>query len=175
MQVYLLRHGIAEDSSAGKSDADRELTAEGRRKLRQTLRTASHAEITPTLILSSPLIRAVQSAEIAREVFQSKADILQTKALLPSATPEQAWDEVRVHRDQNELVLVGHDPLFTSLSAFLLGSPELQIDFKKGALMRVDFESFGPHPRGVLRWFLVSKLAADKPKSGHSSARIKRG
>jgi phosphohistidine phosphatase len=172
MQVYLLRHGIAEEGVAGKSDADRELTADGRRKLRQTLRTAIHAEINPTLILSSPLVRAVQTAEIAREVFRSNADILRTKALLPSSSPEQVWEELRVHRDENEVILVGHDPLFTNLSAYLLGSPELRIDFKKGALMRIDFEGFGPHPRGVLRWFLTSKLACGTAKQS-TSARVK--
>jgi phosphohistidine phosphatase len=172
MQVYLLRHGIAQDGVPGKSDADRELTADGRRKLRQTLRTAIHAEISPTLILSSPLVRAVQTAEIAREVFRSRADILRTKALLPSSSPEQVWEEVRVHRDENEVILVGHDPLFTNLSAYLLGAPELQIDFKKGALMRVDFEGFGPIPRGVLRWFLTSKLACGTANQS-TSARVK--
>ena len=51
-------------------------------------------------------------------------------------------------------MLVGHDPLFTRLAGYLLGAPELQIDFKKGAILRVDFDGFGPQPRGMLRWFL---------------------
>jgi phosphohistidine phosphatase len=163
MQVYLLRHGIAEENRAGKSDADRELTAEGRRKLRETVRNVAGAEAKPSLILTSPLLRAVQTAEIAKSALRSKATLLRTKALLPSANPEQVWDEIRVHKDEPELMLVGHDPLFTSLAGYLLGFPGLNIDFKKGAILRVDFESFGPKPRGILRWFLVAKLAHPKP------------
>ena len=165
MQVYLLRHGIAEEGHVGKRDADRELTPDGRRKLRETLNTVAEAGTKPSLILSSPLRRAVQTAEIAGGRLQYKADILQTKTLLPSATPEQVWDEIRVHKGEPELMLVGHDPLFTHLAGYLLGVPELHIDFKKGAVLRVDFESFGARPKGLLRWFLVAKLAAHKPPS----------
>jgi phosphohistidine phosphatase len=159
MQVYLLRHGIAEEGRVGKSDAERELTAEGRRKLRDTLRVALRAEVKPALILSSPLVRALQTAEIAGSLLRYKQEILRTKALLPTATPEHVWDEIRVHQNDSSLMLVGHDPLFTNLAGYLLDAPDLQIDFKKGAVLRVDFESFGPKPRGILRWFLVAKLA----------------
>lgn len=169
MQVYLLRHGIAEENRLGKSDADRELTAEGRRRLRETLRAAAQADVKPAVILSSPLVRAVQSAEIAAEAVQYREKILRTKALLPNGRVEAVWDELRVHQDVRELMLVGHDPLFTQLAGYLLGVPELQIDFKKGAVLRVDFESFGAAPKGILRWFLTAKLA------GKSSSTVNRG
>lgn len=162
MQVYLLRHGIAEENRAGESDADRQLTAEGRRKLRETLRTVAEADAKPSLILTSPLLRAVQTAEIAKSVLRAKTTLVETKVLLPSTNPEPVWDEIRVHKDEPELMLVGHDPLFTNLAGYLLGFPALNIDFKKGAVLRVDFEAFGPKPRGILRWFLVSKLAHPK-------------
>jgi phosphohistidine phosphatase len=172
MQVYLLRHGIAEEGRAGKSDAERQLTADGRRKLRDTLQVALRAEVKPTLILSSPLVRALQTAEIAGSLFRYKEEILRTKALLPTSTPEHVWDEIRVHQKDPSLMLVGHDPLFTSLAAYLLGAPDLQIDFKKGAILRIDFESFGPKPRGILRWFVVAKLAGKQhPQSRSTSSR----
>ena len=161
MQVYLLRHGIAEEGRLGRSDADRELTAEGRRKLRDTLHIASRADVRPSLILSSPLVRAAQTAAIAAELLGYQNKVLQSKVLLPNARYEQVWDEIRVHRDEDELMLVGHDPLFSSLAGYLLGYPDLQIDFKKGALFRADFESFGPKPRGILRWFITAKLALE--------------
>lgn len=162
MQVYLLRHGIAEDPRMGKSDADRKLTQEGRQRLRETLRVAANAEVKPSLILSSPLARAVETAAIARDMLCYPGEILQTKALVPNAHPKQAWDEIRVHRDETELLLVGHEPLFGQLAAYLLGASELRTDFKKGALLRLDFESVGLKPHGTLRWFLTSKLAHDR-------------
>ena len=160
MQLYLLRHGIAEDGRPGKNDASRELTAEGRRKLREILRVAAHADVKPALILSSPLIRAVQTAELAAEVLHCNHEILRTKALIPNSPVEAVWDEIRAHRDQTELMLVGHEPLFGQLAAYLLGAPELRLDFKKGAIVRIDFESLGIKPRGLLRWFLTAKLSA---------------
>ena len=162
MQVYLLRHGIAEEGSIGVSDADRELTQEGRRKLRQVLLAAAKAGTEPTLILSSPLKRAIQSAEIASDVFKYRGEVLRTKSLSPSASVENVWDEIRVHKGEDALMLVGHNPLFSDAAAYLLGSKDVQIEFKKGSILRIDFEQISLRPRGILRWYLTPKTA------GHS-------
>jgi phosphohistidine phosphatase len=159
MQVYLLRHGIAEDGHAGLPDADRALTTDGRKKLRQVLQTAAKAGVEPTLILSSPLKRALQTAEIARRMLGYKGEVVQTKSLVPGGNVEQVWDEIRTHRDQESLLLTGHNPLFGHLAGYLLGHADLKMEFKKGALLRVDVESFAAEPRGVLRWCLTAKLA----------------
>jgi phosphohistidine phosphatase len=162
MQVYLLRHGIAEEGSSNGHDADRALTSEGRRKLRQVLQAAARAGVDPTLILTSPLKRAVQTAEIAQSVLKHKNDLVPTKALTPGSTVEQVWDEIRAHQNEKALLLVGHNPLFSELAAYLLGTRTLQFEFKKGALLRVDLDSFPPHPKGALRWHLTAKLAAER-------------
>jgi phosphohistidine phosphatase len=160
MQVYLLRHGIAEEAGPGQSDANRALTNEGRRKLRQVLQAAADAEVQPTLVLSSPLKRALQAAEIAVQILKYKNEIVQSRALTPNSSVEEAWDEIRVHRDEDSVLLVGHNPLFSELAGFLIGSKTAQIEMKKGAILRVDMESFTPHPKGSLRWYLTPKLAA---------------
>jgi phosphohistidine phosphatase len=160
MEAYLLRHGTAEEARPGMSDADRSLTADGRRKLQQVLHAAKLGDTRPTLILSSPLKRAAQTADIAKRVLGYKGEILSTSALVPGATVEQAWDEIRAHRDEASVMLVGHNPLFENLAPYLLHCPGLQMDFKKGSIVRIDFESFPAEPRGILRWYLVPKLAA---------------
>ncbi len=162
MHVYLLRHGIAEEEHSGVSDADRALTADGRRKLRQILKTVAESGVKPSLMLSSPYKRALQTAEIAKAALGYEGEILRTKVLLPGSSPEQVWEEIRVHRDEGGIMLVGHNPLFDALGPFLLGTPALQMDFKKGAILRVDVESFGGHPRGILRWYLISKLSGGR-------------
>jgi phosphohistidine phosphatase len=159
MELYLLRHGAAEEASANTPDADRALTNDGRRKLRPVVEAAAAAGLEPSLILTSPLKRAVQTAEVARDVLKYKNDLLRTQALAPGATAQQVWDEVRAHRDQRSMLLVGHNPLFSELSGYLLGSDDVQVDFKKGAILRIDLEHFAAKPRGILRWYLTPKLA----------------
>jgi len=169
MQVYLLRHGIAEEGRIGMNDSDRELTTEGRRRLRETLGALATADVHPSLIVTSPFKRAAQTAEIAHNVFKTKAVILRTKSLVPSSQVEQVWEEIRAHREEPELMLVGHEPLFSSLASYLLGAPELRVDFKKGAVLRLDLDGFGAQPRATLRWFFVARLASSASRSASKS------
>lgn len=159
MQVYLLRHGIAEEASASTPDADRALTSEGKRKLKRVLSSIAAAEVRIDVIVSSPLKRALQTAEIARTCFKTEESILQSRALQPNASPEGVWDEIRAHRSAEALMLVGHNPLFAGLAGHLLGSDSIHVDFKKGAVMSIEFESLGTKPRGVLRWYVTPRLA----------------
>lgn len=160
MQVHLVRHGIAEGGHPGLSDAERALTQQGRRKLRAIFEAAAQAGVRPSLILASPLKRAVETADIAHRVLGYKHELIKTKALAPHSAPELVWNEIRDHRNESSIMLVGHNPLFAFLAGFLLGCPELQIDLKKGSIFRVDFDSIGSQPKGVLRWYLIPKLAA---------------
>lgn len=162
MDVFLLRHGVAENGRPGMPDAERELTAEGRKKTREVMKLAQWAGVKPDYILTSPYARALQTAEIAAEVLGYKGELLHTQALVPDSRPELVWDEVRVHRDGGQLLLVGHEPLFSHLSSYLLDAPSLRVDFKKGALMRIEVDQMGPRPRGVLRWFIAPKVAGAK-------------
>lgn len=158
MQIHLLRHGIAEDPVAGRRDFDRTLTADGRRKLRALLKRAEASGVKPSLVMSSPFVRARETAEIAAEIMGPGAEILYTQALQPSADPEDVWEEIRLHKEEQQVLLVGHEPLFSRLTGLLLNSPQLQLDFKKGALLRVDIEPVGLRPRGVLKWLLVARF-----------------
>ena len=160
MEIFILRHGVADEPQIGQPDSERALTADGRKKLRNVLRTAAAAGVTPSLILTSPYKRALQTAQIAAEIFGYKGELLRTKALEPSSSPKAVWDEVRVHKDEASILLAGHEPLFSRLTAYLLGSPNLQVEFKKGAVACVEIERFPAEPHGVLRWLLTSKLAA---------------
>jgi len=159
MQIYLLRHGIAEELAASGKDADRKLTPEGRKRLTAILKRAAAGGVEPSLILSSPLVRARQTAEMAAKGLGYTREILLTNALEPGGTPEGVWDELRAHRGEPQVLLTGHEPLFSQLGAYLLGAPTLEIDFKKGALLRVDCESLGARPRGALKWLLVPRLS----------------
>ena len=79
MQIYLLRHGIAED---GTPDSDRALTAEGREKLRRVLARARSADVAPTLILSSPYRRAVETADVAVDLLGYEGKVVDRKSVV---------------------------------------------------------------------------------------------
>ncbi len=159
MQIFLLRHGIAEATAAG-GDPDRRLTAEGRQRVKDVAKAAARAGVSLDLCLSSPFRRAVETARIAVEALCFNGPLLETSVLTPDGDVRSVWEEIRVHRHSASVLLVGHEPLFSSLGSYLLGVPELNIDFKKGALMAIEIPSFGAQPRGILRWMLTARLAA---------------
>jgi phosphohistidine phosphatase len=161
MEVYILRHGIAEERGAGRTDAERKLTAAGKEKLRAVLSRARAANVMPSAILTSPFPRAMETAEIAAEVLGYKGPILATDTLLPSSSPPAVWRELRHHGDEPAILLAGHEPLLSELASFLLGTSRVVVDMKKGALLRVDIEDVTGAPRGVIRWLMTPKLASE--------------
>jgi phosphohistidine phosphatase len=156
MQIYLLRHGIAEDPRPGMSDADRALTPEGREKLRRVLK---RAHIEPSLIFSSPYKRAVETAAVAAEGLGYTGKVVRIEALVPHGSPYAVWDELRLRKDETAVLLAGHEPLMSSIAAFLLDCPALQIDMKKAALVRIDCERLGAKPDGILKWMLTPAVS----------------
>jgi phosphohistidine phosphatase len=159
MDIYLLRHGIAEDGHASQPDPERALTAEGKKKLRSVLRAAAAADVRPSLILTSPYKRALQTAHLAAEILEYAGELVHTRTLEPGSQPQAVWEELRVHKDEPQVLLAGHEPLFSALAAYLLGSPELPIDFKKGGMLCLAIDRFTVAPKGVLKWYLTPKLA----------------
>lgn len=159
MEIYLLRHGIAEDAPAGGSDEARSLTEEGKKKLRDVLAVARKAGVQPDVILTSPYRRAQQTAKIAAAELGYQGDLMPSDKLEPMGDPPGVWQEIRTHRGAKQILLAGHEPLFGNTAAYLLGVPALLIDFKKAGMIRIDVDGLGPHPRGVLEWMLVPKLA----------------
>jgi phosphohistidine phosphatase len=161
MQIYLLRHGIAEEQRPGHPDAERALTSEGRDKLRRVLKRARAAGAGPSLILSSPYRRAIETADVAVEVLGYAGKVVRTRALTPDASPFDVWEELRTHKDEPAILLASHEPLMSSLAAFLMDSPSMHVDMKKAALVRVDCDRFGPEPRGILKWMLTPAVAGE--------------
>ncbi len=159
MEIYLFRHGIAEDRAPSGRDADRRLTDEGRQRLRRVLERAHAAEVSPSLILSSPYKRALETAEIAARELGYEGKIVRTESLAPDSSPSEVWTEIRGHRDEKAILLAGHEPLFSAMLAYLLGSTHTMVEFKKGALVRIDVASLGAEPKGVLQWMLTTKVS----------------
>ena len=163
MELYLLRHGIAESARAGMKDSERALTEEGRAKLRRVLKRAREAGVELDVILSSPYRRAVETAAVAAEVLAYRGKIIQTPTLVPNASPFEAWEEIRARSREGEetILLSGHEPFMSAFIAFLLGSPAVLVDMKKSALARLDCDRLGAEPQATLKWLLTPATAGE--------------
>ncbi len=159
MELYLFRHGIAEDAPPGRSDSSRALTDAGRERSVAVAKMAREAGVAPSLIASSPYLRAMQTAEAAAKEFGYTGDVMRLPSLVPHGTPEEVWSDIRDLRGETAVVLAGHEPLISHLAAYLLNAPSLKVDMKKSAMLRIDLETAGTAPRGVLRWMIIPKLA----------------
>ncbi len=151
--IVLLRHGIAEETSARKADADRELTAEGRRKMKDVAR--AFAEIFPEAeaIYSSPLVRAVQTAEAVVNAYREKLRVQITDSLRPQANPR----EFRKFLDQIEgdfAIFTGHEPNMTEFMLHLTAMPPSGLSLKKGGFYGVRFEGGSAH----LEWMVPPRV-----------------
>jgi phosphohistidine phosphatase len=162
MELYLFRHGIAEDGDPGSPDSARELTDDGREKAAAVVKMARKTGVRPSLILTSPYVRARQTAQIAADELAFEGDILNIDSLVPHSSPEKVWQSIRDHADETAILLAGHEPLLSQLVAWLLNAPSLRVEMKKAALVRIDVEApragrVGP-PHGVLRWMMIPKM-----------------
>ena len=104
-------------------------------------------------------LRVRQTAKLAAERLDYEDELPASAKLTPMASPMDTWAEVRALRREPSLLLVGHEPHMSSFTGYLPGTPELRVDFKKGAIVRIDLLDFGVQPRGVLKWMMAPKLA----------------
>ena len=159
MLLYLFRHGVAMDPAEPDCppDALRPLTREGIEKTRLAARGLRKLGVKPDLIVSSPLVRAVETAEIAaRELGGAKERILRTPFLEPEADPAALLKELA--RWKKEAVLcAGHAPHLDELIAHATGVRVAFTGLKKAGAACLEFASPGS-PRGVLLWLIPPKV-----------------
>ncbi len=156
MNVYFLRHGIAERQSPG-GDRERRLTEEGRSELRRVLACAKRAQLKPDLVLCSPYVRAMETAKLAAEQLELEGSPFPADALTPESAPARLWNEVREQGAESVLV-VSHEPLLSSTIAWMVGSSKAMVRFPPAGLAGIEFGSAGPVPDGVLRWMITPEV-----------------
>lgn len=163
MRLYVMRHGIAvEGAERGGPDGSRPLTAKGRKRVRRTAKAFARLGEPVDRLYTSPLVRAVQTAELlARAVGAEEVGVLEE--LLPLAAPEALLAALGGGARKDEGVAVcTHDPLATALIGLFLGSEE-GLAFPKGAIVRVDLPE-PPQAEGAqVRWTLLPKERAPRP------------
>jgi phosphohistidine phosphatase len=157
MEICVLRHGIAQPGGEGLPDAARALTKEGREKLALVLARARAAGVVPSLVLTSPFVRAVETAAVAADALNCPQAV-ETEALTPSSSPQFIWEEIRRHEDEQSILLVGHEPLLGEAISFLVGAPRVIVDLKKGAMACINMPEVTRRPAGALVWLLTPKV-----------------
>jgi phosphohistidine phosphatase len=153
MELYLLRHGIAEDWATDGSDASRRLTGEGIAKLREIARGLRRLEVRPDAILSSPLVRARETAEIVGHVLRVAVQI--TEPLAPGCGVGQLLRVLDGYTGARALIVVGHEPDMGYLIGAMTGGPPLPL--KKGGMARIDLAQTEAGA-GTLTWLLPPKI-----------------
>jgi phosphohistidine phosphatase len=158
LELYLVRHAIAADRGADyPDDSKRPLTNAGISRFRKEAKALGAADVGIELIISSPLTRAKQTAEILAQALPTRPSITLSDSLAPAGTPASIFQELAKHMRKGKIALVGHEPNIGELAARLIGS-RTPIEFKKGAICRIDFEVFPPKGSGQLRWFITPKM-----------------
>lgn len=161
MELYLLRHGIAvEPGTRGfEDDFARPLIPKGRRQLRKTAAAMKKLARDFDLILSSPLARAKQTAEIVAKELKRKKRLRFSNALAPGGTVSILLRQLEREKPAPEKVLlVGHEPDMSRLISLLVtGGQQLQVDFKKGGLCKLETEKLHAGQCAKLVWLLTPK------------------
>ena len=159
MELYLLRHAIAEERGSGAypDDSKRPLTAKGVRRMRRIAEGMLALELSFDAILSSPYARARQTAEIVARVFDAEKILEFTDELAVGGDGEKLVDHITTdYPVVSRLLLVGHEPFMSSFISMLVsGDQSLSVTMKKGGLCKliVDYLQYGRC--ATLEWLLA--------------------
>jgi phosphohistidine phosphatase len=160
MKLYILRHAIAvERGTPGyEDDSKRPLTTAGKEKMRQNSRGIETLGLSFDLILSSPYVRAKETALIVMDVLKIKKNsLILAKDLIPEATFEKLIRDINIYsKKYKNILMVGHEPHLSGLISHLLtGKQDVTINFKKGALCLLAIEGLCSAGSASLEWILT--------------------
>src|SRR5436309_6384568 len=143
MKLYIVRHGIAVDREDSKCppDPERYLTEEGVEKTKQVAKGVAAIGVTGDLFLTSPYVRAAQTAEIFASALEyAKQKIRRTDVLLPGAEPSLLFRELAKDKQVSTVFLFGHAPQLDDVIATALGSKKHLTALKKAGVAFVELK-----------------------------------
>jgi phosphohistidine phosphatase len=159
MILYIVRHAWAEERDAERwpDDGLRPLTKKGRKRFAKFLRRMEDSDVAPQVVATSPLLRCRQTADILVDHLSDQPGVVELEALAPgSDLPTLVqWTAAQ---EADEVAWVGHAPDVGRLAATLIGSADAAIDFAKGAVACIEFESTIAAGAGDLKWLSTARL-----------------
>lgn len=157
MNLYLIRHSIAEKSSLSKSDLNRELTSEGINLMIRGGKFLRKVAPDLGLILSSPYRRAFQTAEIITESFDNKVNLIKDNNLAAGCSTSTLIDVVSLYQEQN-IAIIGHQPDISNHISNLTSNDNINLIFKPATISKISFESKIGFNKGVLEILIPSEV-----------------
>ena len=161
MKIYLIRHSNTVDPGTPgyEDDSLRPLTEKGRGKMKDIAYALKAMDVQPDLIVSSPYIRARETAEIVAKVLKYKQELTFSDTLVPTGNADQIIGEINEKYSVDEIVLVGHEPCLSGLIGTLTaGNPDLAINLRKGGICCLSADDLRIERKAVLEWLLTPKI-----------------
>jgi phosphohistidine phosphatase len=157
-EIYVVRHGLAEErGDAWPDDTKRPLSEDGVSAMRKSARGLARLGVGLDVVLTSALVRAKQTAELVAGGLNPRPPVTTAESLAPGGTYQEIIADLEKQTRRKRIAIVGHEPGIGEFAARLIGSRH-PIEFKKGAVCRIDIDSIPPSGPGDLRWLLTPKI-----------------
>lgn len=156
MRIVFVRHAEAVERTEGIPDEGRYLTPDGRFLFRKTAKTMRDEGLDPNLILTSPYLRAVQTADILAEKLSYVGSLLAMKELAPGFDRDALTQVILSYRPVKELVIVGHEPDLSTVISSLLSLPEGFL-LEKGAALKLSVDPDNLDSQASFKWMAVGR------------------
>ena len=162
MRIHLVRHAESVDRVPSMPDSARYLTARGRMSFREMASRFRDAGGLPTRILTSPFVRAVQTAEILSETLRYDGEVVLDPRLSPGFDVAKMNDVLDGYPSDREIAFVGHEPDLGGILTRLLSLPQ-GYAMRKGAIAALDLPIAGDPLRAGLAWLLTGDRRIEDP------------
>jgi len=161
MYLLLMRHGIAED---GTPDDERRLTRKGERRVETLAGVLERLDLRPDIVLCSPLVRAIETAQVVAKAMDLDADVEKTPALEFAGQWEHfealVNDRLQGQRRSAVVLAIGHMPQLAMLATMAIHGAPGPFEIAKGAVVGIRYRDSTLQPgAGDLRFYITSSLA----------------
>ncbi len=164
MNLYMIRHAIAVDEGAPEyaDDSQRPLTDKGKKRMRQIAKGLRTLGVEFDLILSSPYVRATETAEIVADVFKMKKEIQFSDNLVPMGDPELLIAEMNEKYTASSVAFIGHEPFLSALTVLLVSeNAHIDMTIKKGGVCRLSTDDLHHMRKATLEWLLTPSILVE--------------
>jgi len=165
MDLFILRHGKAAESSGGTDDAARALTEDGKDGIQKVARWMKSKKYRFDVIATSPLKRAYETAEIIAKSLGQKDRLTTWDELAPGGDPETVCYHASQYGKEAMVLIIGHEPALSLLITNIIGGEgNGSLILAKAGLAKIRNYSFTKRPSGQLVWLLTPESILDRVK-----------